>query len=137
MLESLFNKVTGLQTWNLLRKRLWHRCFSLNIAKLLKIIILKNICKKLLFPQSNSIIRVWELDMGLEFNDLPFTILQFVAIPLKIETRNFYVRAQKEIEVNCIILESMETKGNFRTLGDYILKSCLNVTQSYLLMIII
>ena len=32
MLESLFNKVTGLQACNFTRKRLQHRCFPMNIA---------------------------------------------------------------------------------------------------------
>ena len=36
MLESLFNKVAGLQTCNFITKGLQHRCFSVNIAKLSK-----------------------------------------------------------------------------------------------------
>ena len=35
-LECLFNKVTGLQLWTLLKKRPQHRCFPVNIAKFLK-----------------------------------------------------------------------------------------------------
>ena len=32
----LFHKVVGLRTATLLKKRLWHRCFSVNFAKFLK-----------------------------------------------------------------------------------------------------
>ena len=31
-----FNKVTGLRSATLLKKRLWHRCFSVDIAKFLR-----------------------------------------------------------------------------------------------------
>ena len=35
--QSLFfNKVTGLNPATLLKKRLWHRCFPVNFAKLLR-----------------------------------------------------------------------------------------------------
>ena len=45
-LESLFKKISGLQTCNSIKKWLRHRCFHVNIAKFLK--ILKNICDRLL-----------------------------------------------------------------------------------------
>ena len=45
LLEYLFNKVADLQASNFILKRLQHRCFSVNIAKLLRPSILKNICK--------------------------------------------------------------------------------------------
>ena len=48
VLESLFNKVTGLQTCNFIKKRLQHRCFPVNIAKFLRTPVLKNICERLL-----------------------------------------------------------------------------------------
>ena len=48
MLESLFNKVAGLQACNFIKKRLQHSCFSVNIVKFLRTLILKNICKWLL-----------------------------------------------------------------------------------------
>ena len=41
MLESLFNKFTGLQTGNLIKKRLQHKCFPVNIAKIFKSIYFK------------------------------------------------------------------------------------------------
>ena len=47
MLESLFNKVTGLQAWIFIQKILQHRCFPVSIAKFLRTPILKNICKQL------------------------------------------------------------------------------------------
>ena len=45
MLESYFNKVAGLQAYNFIKKRLQHRCFPVNITKLLRTSILKNIGK--------------------------------------------------------------------------------------------
>ena len=33
---SFFNKVAGLRPATLLKKRLWHRCFPVNLAKLLR-----------------------------------------------------------------------------------------------------
>ena len=36
VLESLFNKVAGLKTCNFIKKRLQHRCFSVNIASFFK-----------------------------------------------------------------------------------------------------
>ena len=43
-LESLFNKVAGLQACNFIKKRLEHRCFPVNFAKFLRTLILKRIC---------------------------------------------------------------------------------------------
>ena len=36
VLESLFNKVACLKAYNFIKKRLWHRCFPVNIAKLFR-----------------------------------------------------------------------------------------------------
>ena len=36
-LESLFYKLAGLQAWNFFKKRLQHNCFSVKIAKFLRI----------------------------------------------------------------------------------------------------
>ena len=52
-LESLFNKVAGLMTWNLPKKRLQHRGFPVNITKFLGTPILRKICKRLL-PNLND-----------------------------------------------------------------------------------
>ena len=38
----LFNKVAGLRHATLLNKRLWHKCFPVNLAKFLKTIFLQN-----------------------------------------------------------------------------------------------
>ena len=46
VLESLFNKVAGLQPCNFIKKRLQHMCFPVNIAKFLRTPILRNICKQ-------------------------------------------------------------------------------------------
>ena len=48
MLESLFNKVADIEACNVIKKRLQHRCFSMNIAKFLGTPILKNICERML-----------------------------------------------------------------------------------------
>ena len=47
MLESLYNKTAGLQDCDLIKKKLQHRCFHVNIAKFLSAPILKNICERL------------------------------------------------------------------------------------------
>ena len=44
-LESLFNKVAGLQTCNIIKKKLQHRCFPVEFVKFLRTHILKNICE--------------------------------------------------------------------------------------------
>ena len=46
MLQSLFNKVAGLQC-NYIKRRLQHRCFPVNNVKFLRTSILKNIWIKL------------------------------------------------------------------------------------------
>ena len=47
VLESLFNKGAGIQACNFIKKRLQQKCFPVNIAKFLKISILKNMCDRL------------------------------------------------------------------------------------------
>ena len=46
--ESLFNKVVGLQACNFIKRRLQHKCFSVNIGKFLRPPIVKNTCERLL-----------------------------------------------------------------------------------------
>ena len=48
VLESLFNKVAGLQAWNFIIKKHQHRFFLVNIVKFIRAPILKNICEQLL-----------------------------------------------------------------------------------------
>ena len=43
-----FNKVVGLRTTTLLKKRLWHRCFPVNFAKFLRTPFLQNTPGRLL-----------------------------------------------------------------------------------------
>ena len=50
MLESLLNKVSDIQTCNVIKKRLQYGQFPVNIAKSLRAAILKIICKRLLLP---------------------------------------------------------------------------------------
>ena len=45
VLESLFKKIVGLKACNFIKKKPQHRCLSVNIAKFLRLPILKNICK--------------------------------------------------------------------------------------------
>ena len=47
MLQSLFNKVAAIQASNVIKKRLQHSYFAVNIAKFLRASILKNICERL------------------------------------------------------------------------------------------
>ena len=42
MLDSLFNKVAGLQSCNFVKKRLQHRSFPVNIVEFLTTPVLKN-----------------------------------------------------------------------------------------------
>ena len=51
MLESLFNKVAGLQAWKFVKKRLQHSFFPVNNAKSLKAFILKKICERQLLEE--------------------------------------------------------------------------------------
>ena len=54
--QSLFlNKVAGLRSATLLKKRLWRRCFLVNFAKFLRTPFLQNIFGRLLLPFDMSI----------------------------------------------------------------------------------
>ena len=47
-LEPLLSQVAGLNTCNIIKKRLQHSCFPVKFAKLLRTPMLKNICEQLL-----------------------------------------------------------------------------------------
>ena len=50
--QSLFfNKVAGLRSANLLKQRLWHRCFPANFAKCLRKSFLQNTSRRLLLEK--------------------------------------------------------------------------------------
>ena len=49
-MKSLSDKVADLKACNIIKKRLEHKCFLVNIAKSLRASILKIICKWLLLP---------------------------------------------------------------------------------------
>ena len=51
VLESLFNKVVGLLTYNFVKKRLQHRCFPVKFEKFLRTPILKNVWNMLFLLQ--------------------------------------------------------------------------------------
>ena len=48
MLESLFNRLAVFKSCNFLEKGLQHKCFPVNIAKILRTLILMKICEQLL-----------------------------------------------------------------------------------------
>ena len=48
MFKSLFNQVAGLQVCNFIKKGFQHRCFSVNIAEFLKMLISKKIYERVL-----------------------------------------------------------------------------------------
>ena len=50
MLVSPFNRLPALKTCNFLKNRLKHRCFSVNIAKISRNLLLIKICEQLLLP---------------------------------------------------------------------------------------
>ena len=54
VLESSFKTVASSMACYFITKRPWHRCFPVNIAKSLRLIILKNICEWLLFNCFNG-----------------------------------------------------------------------------------
>ena len=54
VLESLFKRVAALKACNFIKTRLLHRCFPMNIAKFLRLPILKNFCERLLFDCFNG-----------------------------------------------------------------------------------
>ena len=51
---SLLHKVAGLRSATLLKKRLWHKCFSVNFAKFLRTPFLQNTSRRLLLEIANS-----------------------------------------------------------------------------------
>ena len=54
--QSLFfNKVSGLRSLTLLKRRLWHRCFPMNFAKFLRTPILKNTSERVLLNKLTTI----------------------------------------------------------------------------------
>ena len=50
-----FNKVTGLRSATLLKKRFWDRCFPVNFVKLLRIPFLQNTSGRLLLQVAHSL----------------------------------------------------------------------------------
>ena len=54
MLEPLFKNVAGLKAYNFIKKGHQHRCFPVNIAQFLILLISKNICQRLLFDFFNG-----------------------------------------------------------------------------------
>ena len=64
MFESLFNQVEALHINNIFKQRFQRRCFSVNIAKFLKSLILKKIFERLLLnnvKQNHSSMKILKL----------------------------------------------------------------------------
>ena len=59
VLESLINKVADLKVCSIISKRLQHRVFLVNIAKSLRLTILKNICERLLMIATTTFLIQW------------------------------------------------------------------------------
>ena len=80
-LESLFNKVVGLQACNFIEQRFQHnRCFPLKFSKFLGRHVLKNVCKQLLlkgdpFYSQNLIKNNWKKIMTLPKSYKIFLVL--------------------------------------------------------------
>ena len=55
VLESLFSKVVSLEAWNVIKKRLQHRCFPVNIAKFLRTVFFIEYLRWLLLKILKSI----------------------------------------------------------------------------------
>ena len=66
--ESLFNEVAGLQACNFIKKKLQHRCFPVNIAKFLRIPILRNSWKQLFLTRlyGQKYKQLWGLKLNLK-----------------------------------------------------------------------
>ena len=82
---SLFNKIAGLQACNVIKTMLQHRYFLWNLQYLLRVPILKNICKRLLlekdvvkgFQKIYSVGRLWMVGF-FSFNFDCFQLFQSV-----------------------------------------------------------
>ena len=124
--QSLFfNKVAPLRLVTLLKKRLWHRCFPVKFAKVLRTPILKNICERLLlfiqiliensiFAQCNILTvnsdsHVMKIFAKIKFSPALFEkISSFVCLVFKIEKKiNFkiakfvFLKKQADLKTNC------------------------------------
>ena len=63
---SFFNKVAGFRPATLLKKRPWHKCFPVNVAKFLRAAFLQNTSRRLLLHFSLKVKNV-EFRLNLEF----------------------------------------------------------------------
>ena len=69
--QSLFDKVVGLQICNFIKKRLQHRCFSVNIVKFLRTFILKKLLRTT--TSVNSRVAVFQKSLALPFKQNALT----------------------------------------------------------------
>ena len=68
MCQSLFfNKVAGLGPVTLFKKRLWHRCFSVNFAKFLRTTFLQNTSGRLLLNFAETFRRIISVMRFMEY----------------------------------------------------------------------
>ena len=66
-----FNKVAGLRHATLLKKSLWHRCFSVNFAKFLRRLFLQNTFGRLLLAKKGFIMIAITIRIIIIINILP------------------------------------------------------------------
>ena len=76
MLESLFNKVTGLKDRNFVKKRYQRRCFSVNIEKLLTSIFEKQLRPNVSDHRATRCVNLVERDCPSFCNNTGFQIKQ-------------------------------------------------------------
>ena len=77
----LVNKVAGLRSATLLKKRLWHWCFPANFAKFIRIPFLQNTSRRLLLLKN-------EKRSG--FDDSDCILIQDDQIYKNVKTRSFF-----------------------------------------------
>ena len=67
----VFNKLAGLRSGTLLKKRLWYECFPVNFAKFLRTLFLPNTSKQLLLYKGNFISNQTLINEVMFFNPVP------------------------------------------------------------------
>ena len=102
-----FNKVAGLRPATLSEKRLWRRCFPVNIAKLLKTLFLQNTSGRLLLlnikiysPEVSNIQRR-EADL----NIIPPKVNKFYIPPKSIQYLPYYILPLKNEQIEKISVQ--------------------------------
>ena len=103
-LESLYNKVAGLQVCNFIKERLQHRCFPVKFEKFLRTTFLKNICERLLLSFFFMIIWILTLNGFLsQKNDIVLVlILDFEHVGKYLFTENIKIHLNN-VSGHCLV----------------------------------